>query len=188
MYQNRDNQTDNDFWNKVRKGNVPAFSEIFNKYYLPLYQFAGRFINDAQKAEDVVQEVFVKLWTNRKDLRITSSLKSYLYVSVKNNAINFIRKEKRLQFTEDFHVNHSQSLTTPEEQVIEDELVNAVHKAIVRLPRQCRLVYLMKRYDGLNYQEIAEILNISINTVKTQMKRALKNLITHLSYLKTCML
>ena len=188
MYQNRDDQTDRDFWNKVRVGNIPAFSEIFNKYYLPLYQFAGRFVNDAQKAEDIVQEVFVRLWTNRKDLRITSSLKSYLYVSVKNNAINCLRREKRLQFTEDFAVSHIHFLTTPEEQVIEDELVTAVQKAIARLPRRCRLVYLMKRYDGLNYQEIADILNISVNTVKTQMKRALKNLLNHLSYLKTFML
>ncbi len=188
MYQNRNDQIDRDCWTKARQGNVPAFSFIFNKYYQPLYQFAGRFVSDAQKAEDLVQDVFVRLWINRNELQITSSLKSYLYVSVKNNALNYIRREKKLQFSEEYTDGFIEFMTTPEEQVIEKEMITAVHQAIDKLPRQCRLIYLMKRYDGLNYQEIAGILNISINTVKTQMKRALKTLLTRLTYLKTCML
>ena len=73
----------------------------------------------------------------------------------------------------------------PEEQIIENEMIEKVHKAIEKLPEKCRYIYLMKRYDDLKYHEIAEILNISINTVKTQMKRAFKSLLTNLAYLKT---
>jgi RNA polymerase sigma-70 factor (family 1) len=188
MDQSRNNQIDRDFWNKVRQGNVPAFSFLFNKYYQSLYQFAGRFVKDAQSAEDLVQDVFVRLWTNRKELQITSSLKSYLHVSVKNQALNYIRREKKLQFSEDYTDDRIQFVTTPEDQVIEKEMITTVHEAIEKLPKQCRVIYLMKRYDGLNYQEIAGILNISVNTVKTQLKRALKTLLTRLTYLKTCML
>ena len=73
----------------------------------------------------------------------------------------------------------------PEEQIIENEMIEKVHKAIEKLPEKCRYIYLMKRYDDLKYHEIAEILDISINTVKTQMKRALKSLLKNLAYLKT---
>ena len=185
---NRNNGTDQtglEFWEKIRLGDSTAFSYVFQKYYQALYQFAGRFVKDAQTAENIVQDVFVKLWTNRENCLITSSLKSYLYAATRNTALNFLSREKKQLSTEDLMSDRQDTTANPEEQIIENEMIDGVHKAIEKLPEKCRYVYLMKRYDDLKYHEIAEILDISINTVKTQMKRALKSLLKNLAYLKT---
>ena len=185
---NRNNGTDQtglEFWEKIRLGDSTAFSYVFQKYYQALYQFAGRFVKDAQTAENIVQDVFVKLWTNRENCLITSSLKSYLYAATRNTALNFLSHEKKQLSTEDLMSDRRDTTANPEERIIENEMIDGVHKAIEKLPEKCRYVYLMKRYDDLKYHEIAEILDISINTVKTQMKRALKSLLKNLAYLKT---
>ena len=185
---NRNNGTDQtglEYWERIRQGDNTAFSQIFQKYYQALYQFAGRFVKDAQTAENIVQDVFVKLWTNRENCLITSSLKSYLYAATRNTALNFLSREKKQLSTEDLMSDRQDTTANPEERIIENEMIDGVHKAIEKLPEKCRYVYLMKRYDDLKYHEIAEILDISINTVKTQMKRALKSLLKNLAYLKT---
>ena len=185
---NRNNGTDQtglEYWEKIRQGDSSAFSKIFQKYYPALYQFAGRFVKDAQSAENIVQDVFVKLWTNRENCLITSSLKSYLYAATRNTALNFLSREKKQLSTEDLMSDRQDTTANPEEQIIKNEMIDGVHKAIEKLPDKCRSIYLMKRYDDLKYHEIAEILDISINTVKTQMKRALKSLLKNLAYLKT---
>ena len=185
---NRNNGTDQtglEFWEKIRLGDSTAFSYVFQKYYQALYQFAGRFVKDAQTAENIVQDVFVKLWTNRENCLITSSLKSYLYAATRNTALNFLSHEKKQLSIEDLMSDRRDTTANPEERIIENEMIDGVHKAIEKLPEKCRYVYLMKRYDDLKYHEIAEILDISINTVKTQMKRALKSLLKNLAYLKT---
>ena len=185
---NRNNGTDQtglEYWERIRQGDNTAFSQIFQKYYQALYQFAGRFVKDAQTAENIVQDVFVKLWTNRENCLITSSLKSYLYAATRNTALNFLSREKKQLSTEDLMSDRQDTTANPEERIIENEMIDEIHKAIEKLPEKCRYVYLMKRYDDLKYHEIAEILDISINTVKTQMKRALKSLLKNLAYLKT---
>jgi RNA polymerase sigma-70 factor (family 1) len=186
--ENRNNETDQtglEYWDKIRQGDSTAFSYIFQKYYHALYQFTGRFVKDTQIAENIVQDVFVKLWMNRENCLITSSLKSYLYAATRNTALNFLKSEKRQLSREDLMNDRPDTAANPEEQIIENEMIEKVHKAIEKLPEKCRYIYLMKRYDDLKYHEIAEILNISINTVKTQMKRAFKSLLTNLAYLKT---
>jgi RNA polymerase sigma-70 factor (family 1) len=184
---NRDKETDQnglEYWEKIRQSDSIAFSYIFQKYYQALYQFAGRFVKDAQTAENIVQDVFVKLWTNRENCLITSSLKSYLYAATRNTALNYLRSEKKQISTNDLVNDKQDTAANPEERIIENEIIGRVHKAIEKLPEKCRYIYLMKRYDDLKYHEIAEILDVSINTVKTQMKRAVKSLMTNLSYLK----
>ncbi len=184
---NRNKETDQtglEYWEKIRQGDSTSFSYIFQKYYQALYQFAGRFIKDAQTAENIVQDVFVKLWMNRENCLITSSLKSYLYAATRNTALNYLRSEKKQISTNDLMNDRQDTAANPEERIIENEMIDRVHKAIEKLPEKCRYIYLMKRYDDLKYHEIAEILDVSINTVKTQMKRAVKSLMMNLSYLK----
>lgn len=174
---------DLEYWQKIRLGNTTAFSTLFKKYYEPLYQFAGRFVKDAQAAENIVQNAFVDLWTHREHLHIKSNLKSYLYTMVKNHSLNYLKKEKSFVSIDERPCFQENLDSSPEENVIKREWHTAVHQAIDKLPEQCRLIYLMKRYDNLKYTEIAEMLNISVNTVKTQMKRALKSLLKQLSSL-----
>jgi len=134
-------------------------------------------------AENIVQDVFVKLWEKREEWHVQSNVKSYLYTAVKNHSLNYIKREKSIVSVEEVSVNQMDEIPSPEESLIENEIVQAVQVAIEKLPQQCRHVYQMKRYDGLTYSEIAEILNVSINTVKTHMKRALKSLHKNLAYL-----
>lgn len=140
-------------------------------------------IGDAQASENIVQDIFVKIWTDRDTLQVTSSVKAYLYVSVKNRALNYIKREKKKVYSfEELYLKEN-GLQTPEDEMIDRELYFNVHQAINKLPEKCKRVYLMHHYDNLSYAEIAEIQNISLNTVKTHMKRALKILNKKLSKL-----
>lgn len=128
--------------------------------------------------------MFVKLWINKSKIKIKHSVKSYLYISVKNHSLNYINKESRLSSINDQLDIADVKEQSPEEDLIKNDMYRAVHKAIDNLPDQCRKIYLMKKYDGLSYNEITEVLGISVNTVKTQMKRAIKSLLKNLSYLR----
>jgi len=149
-----------------------------------LYQFSGRFVRDVQVAESIVQDVFVKIWTNRETLNITSNVKAYLYTAVKNYSLNHIKQTKRNVGIDDVFESEFASEFTPEDSLVKSENHDAVHKAISELPNQCRTIYVMKKFDDMSYIEIGEMLGISVNTVKTQMKRAMKALTEKLQYLK----
>ena len=177
------NRTDFGYMEGIRSSESDAFASLFRKYYEPLYQFAGRFVKDAQTAESVVQDVFVRLWEKRGELQVQSSVKSYLYTAVKNHSLNHLKKEKAMVSVDDALLHEDDRTPSPEQALISSEMVEAVHGAIDNLPTQCQRIYRMKKYDDLSYSEIAEVLNISINTVKTQMKRALKSLHKQLTYL-----
>jgi len=182
-YHKKMDESDFELWTKTGNGDSTAFEIIFKKYYQNLYQFAGRFILDAQTAENVVQEMFVTLWTEREKLQIKSSLKSYLFTAVRNRSINQIRQQKIRDTRKNNNAIEQDESKNPENEYIDHEFQTAVHAAIRKLPNKCRQIYLMKRYDNLKYDEIAEILDISVNTVKTQLKRALALLQKHLAHL-----
>ena len=167
---------------RMRQGDAEAFSALFRTYYEPLYRFAGRFTHDPQSAESLVQDVFVKVWEHRESLQVRSNVKAYLYSAVRNHALNVLKREKRLVHGEALP-ERPHTARTPEETLIDKETAAAVHRAVDKLPARCRQIYTMKRYDGLSYDEIASVLRISVNTVKTQMKRALSTLRKELSFL-----
>jgi RNA polymerase sigma-70 factor (family 1) len=178
-------RADDDLWQNIRQGDHEAFVMLFKKYYQPLYRFSGRLVWDAQAAENIVQDLFVTLWIQKNHLKITSGLKSYLYQAVKNRALTHLKKARRMGSLINPLAIKSGTAASPEETYLNKELYTAVHQAIAKLPNKCRHIYLMKRYDNLAYAEIAETLNISLNTVKTQLQRALKSLEKQLaSYLK----
>jgi RNA polymerase sigma-70 factor (ECF subfamily) len=168
--------SDLELWQKVRLGDQEAFAIIFKKYYQQLYRFAGRLTYDTPAAENIVQDLFVILWTQREKLTIKSALKAYLYTAVKNRALTYIKRTPHAIFSEKMAQYEQGVVQSPEDKYLKKELYTTVHQAIARLPEKCRLVYMMKRYDNLRHSEIAETLNISANTVKTQLQRALKSL------------
>jgi RNA polymerase sigma-70 factor (ECF subfamily) len=174
-------KSDVSLWKRIQLGDEQSFSILFQNYYVPLYQFAGRYILDTQSAENIVQDVFVKIWISRNKISIRSNLKSYLYSSVKNQCVNFIVQQKKFVSEKDAVLSQKKSSNSPEMEYINNELFESIHHAINLLPEKCRQIYLMKRYDNLKYSEIAEILDISVNTVKTQLKRAIKFLFDKIS-------
>lgn len=176
-------QQDSELTQKMCRGDSDAFASLFRKYYEPLYRFAGRFVKDQQTSESIVQDVFVKIWENKAKIELKSNIKSYLYASVKNHSLNFLRREKFVLHTLNDAESEPGSSIEPVRGLERKELIEAVHKAVEKLPFQRRQIFIMKKYENLTYEEIAEIQNISINTVKTQMKRALQSLRQNLSYL-----
>jgi RNA polymerase sigma-19 factor, ECF subfamily len=165
---------------ELQSGDEQAFTTIFRTYYEPLFRFAARFVREADAAENIVQEVFVKIWINRNKINIVYDVKTYLYTAVKNHCLNFIKQGKRLSSIDENTEKIITSVKSPEDEFEKNEKLKAINDAIERLPARCKKIFIMKKYDELSYKEIAEILNISINTVKTQMKRALKFLLRQL--------
>jgi RNA polymerase sigma-70 factor (ECF subfamily) len=185
IIQTQPSSSDPELWTQIRQGDVTAFSSVFKKYYPLLYLFAGKFVKDVQAAEHIVQDLFITLWIKRDSIQISSSLKAYLYTSVKNRSLDYIKQKGLTHLPVQDSAQHQDAVVTPEGQYLEKEFHRAVHEAIDKLPEKCRQIYLMRRYNDLKYDEIAEILNISVNTVKTQLKRALKSLQKQLAHLLT---
>lgn len=131
-----------------------------------------------------MQDVFLKLWENGSDTKIHTNLKAYLYTSVKNTCINFLKRENLFSsFGEDDLADGGYK--SAYENFEHSEIQRQINRAINKLPDKCRRIFMMCKYDNLSYAEIAAIQNISINTVKTQLKRAVKTLAKNLSHLRS---
>jgi RNA polymerase sigma-70 factor (family 1) len=167
-------QNETTLLNNLQKGDKTAFDALFRAYYAPLCHYACTFTNnDIDEAEDVVQQVFVKFWEQSATLELQYSPKSYLYKMVYNRCLNNIRNA---QVQEKYKKYNALQLEKGHEShpVIADELSERIKNALQILPKECRRVFEMSRFEELKYREIAEKLGISIKTVETQMGKALK--------------
>ncbi len=166
---------ENNLLEAFQRGDEKAFEMVFRTYYGPLCAFAGSILQNEETAEEVVQDFFVKLWEGRTRLLVRTSLKSYLFQSVKNQALNVIKHEK-------IKLRHAQRLVDEAEKsdfsdlFVEPGLREAIEKSIDELPEKRREIFRLSREEGLKYREIAEKLNLSIKTVETQMGLAIKYL------------
>ncbi|MCG8322619.1 MAG: RNA polymerase sigma-70 factor [Cytophagales bacterium] len=154
------------------------FETLYKHYYDYLCYYAWKFVNEKELAEEVVSEVFFKLWKNKKKINVNTSFRSYLFIAVRNQAFDYLRKVRRVNYIDDTEAIKSKIADrhSPLEEAIFNEIYFNLEKAIENLPQQCRMIFRMSRDEGLRYREIANQLNISIKTVETQMGRALKKL------------
>lgn len=151
-----------------------AFNYLFRTRYKELCRFAVVFLDSYEDAEEVVQDLFVKLWTDGLRLKDAASLDSYLYVSVRNACANVSRRQVR-------HVGLEAAAGEVAESPKEEEDLSYVWKAVDALPEQCRAILKLVVIEEMKYAEVAEKLDVSINTVKTQMKIAYRELRQRLS-------
>ncbi|MDR8390915.1 RNA polymerase sigma-70 factor [Aliifodinibius sp. S!AR15-10] len=166
------------------KSDRSAFKKIFLAYYKRLHGFAITYLGSMERAEDVVQSVFLNIWAQRESWDPPGKLRSYLFNAVKNEALNVVRHQKVVDDTEDdvarkFRELKESKLTSDDVEV--EELRRDIEEGLEKLPPRCRQIFVLNRRSGLTYAEIAEVLDISIGTVNTQMGRALKRLRNHLS-------
>jgi RNA polymerase sigma-70 factor, ECF subfamily len=148
--------------------------DLFKTYYSPLVKLVYRMLKNVEASEDIVQDVFVKVWNNRENLDQDKSIKSYLYRSAINTALNYIEKNKRsVQITKMEAVTDQHKGNSTEEKMNFKELESRVSAAIDTLPPKCKAIFVMSRYDELSYKEIAESLELSIKTVENQIGKAL---------------
>ena len=166
-----------------------AFEELFRSYFTPLCSFAQKYVNDADEAKDIVHNVFINLWNKRNEITLETSLKSYLFQGVHNRSLNFIRDHKKLvQFDTPQNESELGKYLKSHDHLESSEAEQRINRALDDLPDKCREIFLMNRFDGLKYREIAEKLDISIKTVETQMSRALKTLRERLSDMITVLI
>lgn len=170
----------------VQNGSYKSFCELFTLYYNPLCLYAMRVVNHREIAEEVVSDVYMKLWKNRDQITVHTSFEAYLYRSVRNQALDYLKlKTYRPQNNETLEAvercpSHA-DYYTPSDELCFNELYDEVEGFVKALPRQCQLIFRLNRENGLRYREIADHLQISIKTVETQMGRALKLLRKRLS-------
>lgn len=157
---------------KLIEGDEQAFSALFNQYYSDLVLFAHTFLRNRQSAEEIVQDVFMKLWENRRSLIIISSLKSFLLKSVQNRCIDLIR-HNRVKNQTGMPLNSSLFENDTEHYILYSELEKQLEKALKELPEELSWVFRMNRFEGKTYSEIAEAGNVSVRTIEVRIGRAL---------------
>lgn len=148
------------------------FEIVFNKLYVPLGMYVLRIVDDIDDAEDIVQDVFVEIWERIRLGAEIDNMKSYLYMSVRNKALCFVKSKHTAMSFEDLDSSEEVS----DEDIDTSERDARIWTAIDRLPDRCREIFLMSKRDGLSNEEIAEDLNLSIQTVKNQITKAFRSL------------
>lgn len=164
---------DHDIIRGIREGDENAFQQVFNACYESLCHYAGTILKDTDEAEDIVQSMFLKIWEKREELEIKQTIRSYLFRAVYHQCLNQLEHRTVRQKHQARGLQETQhEVQHPD--VFPDELEESIRSAIRELPEQCRIVFMLSRYEELRYSQIAEKLNISVNTVENQISKALR--------------
>lgn len=161
---------------EIKKGSDHAFEMIYRKYHGQLYGIAIKYLRSQELAEDAIQDIFLKLWSKRQDLDQSLSIRDFLFTMLRNHVLNMIRNDRRRVLK---HMSFSEQTKkaddyTPEEATYISECEDIVEKGIRQLPDGKRVIFKMRRLEGLSNDEVAKKLGISIFTVKTQLYHATK--------------
>ena len=167
--------------NGIKNGDVVAFEELYKQYYVFLCMIAEHIVRNPFDAEEIVSDVFVKLWNIREKIDITTSIKAYLVRAVHNTSLNYLERYKISNKLTDSLSNSDYEILAwdsdyPLGQLYEKEIKDILENGIKTLPDACRQIFILSRNENMKYSEIADKLGISVNTVKTQMKIALARL------------
>ncbi len=175
---------DRELVRKIRGGDIFAFEKLFKKYYTRLCVFAEDYLKEPALAEEIVAELFTNLWEKRNKLPDIVNLNAYLYRSVHNNCLLYLERLKLLKKYKEFAVTEIQRKqlmydgdnSYPLANLISQEIESKIEEAIDSLPERCREIFCMHRFEDETYESISLKLGISINTVRTQMMRAMDKL------------
>ncbi len=162
---------------KIKRGDIDSFEKLFHRFYTGLCGYAESLVTKGEIAEEVVQDVFYNVWKNREILSINRSWQSYLYRSVYNNSMMYLRKIRReYPMDEGTLLNHEIGSPDPSQLMQLNEVSELVTITLESLPERTREIFRLNRQEGLKYREVAEKLSISVKTVEANMGKALKAL------------
>ena len=176
--------TDVQILEKINRGDLEVFRYMYLEYYSSLCIYARKFTGTKESAEEIVQDVFISLWERQGFLRINRSVKSYLFISVRNLCLNYL---KHLQVVNKFNEFYSNMLhdaqdyyfitqETGDSHLIARELEDRINEEIEKLPEKCREIFLLSRVEHLKHKEIANKLGLSINTIHRQVSIAIERI------------
>ncbi len=165
----------------LSKRDEAAFEQVFKTHYKNLHAYAFNILKDEDEAEEMVQQVFFKLWERSENLSFSGPVAAYLYRAVHNESLNFLKHQK-VKAGHQLHVAYSMKnkSETGQGKMMGKELENKFREALNELPEQCRTVFQLSRFEDMKYREIADKLDISVKTVENHMGKALKLLRTKL--------
>ncbi len=175
MQKNRYANDENLLLSSLKKGEESAYRFIFDNYYERLVFFANKMLNDIDSSRNVVQEVIVMLYDKKEELKIHTSLNSFLHQVVRNRVLNLLKHEK-MKDSHHTEILHLSDVSETKNEAEYNELQNAINDIVSELPPRCKTIFELSRVDGKSNQEIAEELDISKRTVETQISNALKQL------------
>ncbi|HWB95019.1 MAG TPA: RNA polymerase sigma-70 factor [Puia sp.] len=155
-----------------------AYKELFTSLYSSLLHFAKSIVKSKEAAEEIVSDVFIKIWERRRELEKIENLKVYLYVATRNTALNYLSHNKRSVTNplDEFHTEFTSIYFDPEQLMITADMLALIRRSIDQLPPKCKIIFKLVKEDGLKYREVAEILNISVKTVENQLAIALQKI------------
>ncbi|MBN2213456.1 MAG: RNA polymerase sigma-70 factor [Bacteroidales bacterium] len=169
---------------QIKKGDQKAFESVFNAYYRKLLFYAKEYVCDLEIAREFVQEAFLKLWEIRKNLNDHTNLEALLFTILRNDCLNYLKRiAAQKRYTEfaqkvvyELQLNYLALKDSTSEVLQLEELQKVIDDAIAELPPKCREIFIMSRYNGMKYKEIADKLGISYKTVENQISEALKRI------------
>ena len=160
---------------RIIQGDKTAFELLFRFYYPGLTVYARQFVADAEQAEEIVQDFFVRFWEKHQSVRPSASLKSYFFSSVKNSSLNLLKHQKvKDEYMLEMKALTKEHLLYNQDLYIASELQEKITSAVNLLPERCREIFVLSRINGMKNEEIAQQLDISKRTVETQISKALK--------------
>jgi RNA polymerase sigma-70 factor (family 1) len=168
---------------RVANNDETAFTQLYLHFGKRLIHFSISLIRSKETAEELVEDVFVKLWARRNQITEIENLTVYLYVAVKNKSLNGLSERARELITAPFDyldTSTDEFAADPYDIMITSEMMTSMHQAIEELPPRCKMIFKLIREDGLKYKDVADILNISVNTIDAQMAIAVKKICTAL--------
>jgi RNA polymerase sigma-70 factor (ECF subfamily) len=167
--------TDSDILSKLKSGNETGLEILFDRYYKPLVVFSIKIVDSLDIAEDIVQDFFIRFWEEKRFNQISESLKAYLFTSIRNSSINYLKKnEKHVKLPIEIYDN--EIFSVPDDVKELEEKKNKLYDEIEKLAPQSKKIFEAIILDNKKYKEVAKDLDISVNTVKTLLSRSLKKL------------
>jgi RNA polymerase sigma-70 factor, ECF subfamily len=158
----------------IKQGNSRALDSLFRKYYQSLCRFATYLSSRQDLAEEIVADVFFRIWEKRETLTVEKNVRSYLFTATRHTCINYMKQEKHIM--EDLSEDIMEETPGPEETLMYHELATHLTSLIDFLPQKRKAIFQLNRFEGFTYNEIAEILSLSAKTVENQMGKAIKQL------------
>lgn len=161
----------------INSDDATAFEALFYLLNARLIKFSMYYVHQKEVAEELVSDVFVNCWLNRSNLSHVRNPETYLFISVKNSALNYAKKMSTIHLVDiDEHSTQLVDIYRPDHELEKKELMLKLDQEIGKLPQQCRIIFRLVKEDGMKCKEVADILNISTRTVHTQLFRAMKKL------------